>query len=116
MRTSRFKSEEVVSLLEQLESGTPVREICIQHGLSETTLYRWKEYYEGLGPNGIRRMRELVQENSRLRSVLSVREIEIDELRAELVRASFLGRNSEKILEESGVESALSNREESFSQ
>lgn len=83
MRTSRFKAEQVVDFLKQAEAGIPVREICIGNNISETTFYRWKEYYDGLGPNGIRRLRELEQENSRLRSELSVKDLEIDILRAE---------------------------------
>ena len=84
MRTSRFDAEEVVELLNQAASGVSVREICIRNDISETTFYRWKEYYEGLGPNGIRRLRELVQENSRFESVLSLRDLETDVLKAEL--------------------------------
>ena len=84
MRTSRFKPEDVLDLLSEVAAGESVREICIRHNISETTFYRWKAQYEGLGPNGIRRVRELEQENSRLRRILGIKELEIDVLRAEL--------------------------------
>ena len=87
MRTSRFKPEDVLNLLSEAAAGEPVRDICIRNNISETTFYRWKAQYEGLGPNGIRRVRELEQENSRLRRVLGIKELEIDVLRAELRHA-----------------------------
>jgi len=87
MRTSRFKPEEVVEILNEATAGLPVREICIQRRISETTFYRWKAQYEGLGPTGIRRLRNLEQENSRLRRILGIKELEVDVLRAELRHA-----------------------------
>lgn len=84
MRTSRFKAEEVVRLLDEVASGAPVREICIRAGVSETTLYMWRARYSGLGPRGIDRLRQLERENSALRTVLDVKDLEIDVLKAEL--------------------------------
>jgi putative transposase len=84
MRTSRFKAEDVVRLLDELASGAPAREICMRTGISETTLYVWRARYSGLGPRGIDRLRQLEQENSTLRRVLDVKDLEIDVLKAEL--------------------------------
>ncbi len=84
MRTSRFEAEEVINLLNEAASGVPVREICIRIGVSEATFYRWRTQYEGLRANGIRRLRELEQENSRLRRDLGNKNLEIGVLRAEL--------------------------------
>lgn len=84
MRTSRFDAEEVINLLNEAETGVPVRDICIRIGVSEATFYRWKTQYEGLHPSGVRRLRELEQENSRLRRALWGKKLEVDVLRAEL--------------------------------
>ena len=83
MRTSKFKPEEVVQLLSEAAAGIPVREICIRTGISEPTFYGWRARYEGLDAQGVRRLRELVHENSRLRSALSIRELEVEILTAE---------------------------------
>ncbi len=84
MRTSRFEAEEIIDLLNEAAAGVPVRKICIRIGVSEGTFYRWKTQYEGLEAGGIRRLRELEQENSRLRRDLGNKNLEIDVLRAEL--------------------------------
>ncbi len=87
MRTSRFEAEDVISFLNEAAAGVPVRNICTRIGVSEATFYRWKAQYEGLPPSGVRRLRELEQENSRLRRALLGKKIEVDVLRAELTQA-----------------------------
>jgi putative transposase len=84
MRTSRFKPKEVVKLLSEAAAGVPVREICVRIGISEVTFYRWKAQYEGLDAKGVRRLRQLEQENSRLRRTLSIKVLQLDVLAAEL--------------------------------
>ena len=84
MRKSRFKPKEVVKLLDEAAIGVPVREICIRAGISEATFYNWKTQYGGLDAKGVRRLRELEQENSRLRRILSVKDLQIDVLKAQL--------------------------------
>ncbi|MGH9573858.1 MAG: transposase [Candidatus Acidiferrales bacterium] len=84
MRKSRFEAKDVVKLLDEAAIGVPVREICIRAGISEATFYNWKTTYEGLDAKGIRRLRELEQENSRLRRALSVKNLQIDVLKAQL--------------------------------
>src|SRR5579859_5338761 len=94
MRTSKFKPEEVVQLLSEAAAGIPVREICIRTGISEPTFYGWRARYEGLDAQGVRRLRELVQENSRLRSALSIRELEVEVLTAESKHAIISERSA----------------------
>ena len=84
MRKSRFKAKDVVKLLDEAATGVPVREICIRTGISEATFYNWKMQYEGLDAKGIRRLRQLEQENSRLRRALGVKNLQIDVLKARL--------------------------------
>jgi putative transposase len=84
MRTSRFEAEEIIDLLNEAAEGVPVREICIRIGVSEATFYTWRTRYRGLAASGIRRLRELEQENSRLRRDLGNKNLEVDVLRAEL--------------------------------
>ena len=84
MRKSRFEAEEIIELLNEAASGVLVRKICIRIGVSEATFYRWRTQYQGLPASGIRRLRELEQENSRLRRDLGNKNLECDVLRAEL--------------------------------
>jgi putative transposase len=88
MRISRFEPEEIINFLNEAAVGVPVREICIRIGVSEATFYRWRTQYEGLRASGIRRLRELEQENSNLRRALGIRNLEVDVLRAELSHSS----------------------------
>lgn len=84
MRTSRFEADEVINLLNEAAAGVPVKDICIRIGVSEATFYKWKMQYEGLHPSGVRRLRELEQENSNLRRALLGKKLEVDVLKAEL--------------------------------
>ena len=84
MRKSRFSASEIVELLREAVEGVPVREICIRIGVSETTFYKWRTHYEGLDAEGVRRLRELEQENSRLRRIVDLQVLHIDVLKAEL--------------------------------
>ncbi len=84
MRTSRFKAEEVLEFLEEAANGTPVKRICIRVGISEATFYHWQTQYLGLDAKGVQRLRELEQENSRLRRALGLKNLHINVLKAEL--------------------------------
>jgi len=68
MKRSRFTREQIAFALRQAESGTSVGEVCRKLGISENTFYRWKRKFEGLGVAEIRRLRQLEDENRRLKS------------------------------------------------
>ena len=71
MKRSRFSEEQVAYALRQTESGTPVGDVCRQLGVSEATFYVWKKRYGHLGVNEVRRVRQLEEENSRLKRVVA---------------------------------------------
>ena len=71
MRKSRFTQEQIAFALRQAESGTAVPEVCRKMGISENTFYRWKRRYEGLGVAEIRRLRQLEEENRRLKQIVA---------------------------------------------
>ena len=70
MKRSKF-SEEVAFALRQAESGTPMKEVCRQLGVSEATFYVWRRKYGELGVSELRRLRQLEEENSRLKRVVA---------------------------------------------
>jgi len=71
MKRSRFSEEQVAYAPRQTESGTPVGDICRQLGVSEATFYVWKKRFGHLGVNEVRRVRQLEEENSRLKRLVA---------------------------------------------
>jgi putative transposase len=71
MRKSQFSQEQIVMALRQAESGTRVTEICRKLGVSEATFYRWKKRYGSLGVSELRELRQLKDENRRLKGLVA---------------------------------------------
>ena len=64
----RYTEEQITFALRQAEAGTPVGDICRKMGISENTFYRWKRKFAGMGIVEVRRLKQLEQENSKLKS------------------------------------------------
>ena len=71
MRRSRFSEEQVIAVLKSVESGQKVADVCRQHGISQGTYFRWKAKYGGLEVSEARRLRELEEENRRLKHAVA---------------------------------------------
>lgn len=71
MKASRFTDAEKAFIIRQGEDGTPVAEICRKAGISQATFFNWKKKYEGMMPSDMKRMRELEQENARLKRIVA---------------------------------------------
>ena len=71
MRPSKFTEDEIIGALRQVRDGTPAVQICRQLGITETTFYRWRSKYDDLGRVEPREMRELRDENQRLRQIVA---------------------------------------------
>ena len=67
----RHTEEQIIRVLKESETGVKTAELCRQHGISETTFYKWKDKYGGLTINEMRRLRELEQENRRLKQIVA---------------------------------------------
>ena len=71
MRKTRFTEEQISFAIRQAESGTPVVEVCRKIGVSEQTYYRWKRKYVGMGVAELRRIRQLEEENRKLKKIVA---------------------------------------------
>jgi putative transposase len=69
MRKSRFTESQIVSILKQVEGGRTASEVCREYGVSSATYYKWKSKYGGMEASDIRRLKELEQENRRLKQM-----------------------------------------------
>ena len=71
MKASRFTDAQKAFIIKQGEGGTPVADICRQAGISQATYFNWKKKYAGLMPSEMRRLRELEDENNRLKRIVA---------------------------------------------
>ena len=72
MRKSRFSEEQIAYTLRQAEAGVPVKELCRKLGISEQTFHLWKKKYAGMGVLELKRVKQLEEENRRLKQVVAV--------------------------------------------
>ena len=71
MKKSRFTETEIVYAVKQAEAGVPVREVARKYGVSEKTIYSWRNKYGGLSVSELARLKQLEQENGRLKQLVA---------------------------------------------
>jgi putative transposase len=71
MKKTRYTEEQIAFALRQAESGTPVAEVIRKMGITEPTFYRWKKQFAGMGVTEIRRLKQLEDENARLKRLVA---------------------------------------------
>jgi putative transposase len=71
VKKKRFSVEQITAVLHQVETGIPVAEVCRQVGVAEQTFYRWKKVYGGLAPSEARELKQLRDENTKLKRVVA---------------------------------------------
>lgn len=69
MKKSKFSEHQIVKILKLQENGLSVGEICKQHGISQGTFYNWKNKYGGMDASMIKRLKELEEENRKLKQM-----------------------------------------------
>lgn len=67
MKKSRFTESQIVAILKKQESGVSVKDICRECGISDQTFYKWKSKYGGMDSSQLKKVKELEEENSRLK-------------------------------------------------
>jgi putative transposase len=78
---TRYKEEQIIRILKEVESGISVTEVCRKYGVAEQTVYRWRNKYGGLETSELQRLRELEAENSRLKRIVAQQVLDIDVLK-----------------------------------
>ena len=71
MKKSRFSEEQIAFVLRQAESGTPIVEVCRKIGILEQTFFRWKKKFAGMGVAEVRRLKQLEEENRKLKQLVA---------------------------------------------
>ncbi len=71
MKRKRFSVEQITGILKQAELGTPVQELCRRHGVSEQSFYRWKKVYGSMEPSEARELKQLREENTKLKRLVA---------------------------------------------
>ncbi len=80
MKTSRYPDSQIIHILKQAEGGTPVAELCREHGMSSATFYKWRAKFGGMDASLMARLKELEEENRRLKKMYAE-----ERLKAEIV-------------------------------
>ena len=82
MRGKRYSEEQIVTILKEVHAGGSVAEVCRKYGVSDASYYHWKAKYSGLEVSDLRKMRQLEQENSRLKTMVAEQALDIAALKA----------------------------------
>jgi len=69
MKSSRYSDSQIINILKQAEGGTPVPELCREHGMSSASFYKWRAKFGGMDASLMARLKELEEENRRLKKM-----------------------------------------------
>ena len=84
MKKKRFTESQIVSILHQQEAGKSVKDISREYGISDATFYNWKAKYGGMQVSDVKRMKDLEEENNRLKRIVANQTLEIDAIKTVL--------------------------------
>jgi putative transposase len=81
MKKSRFSENQIIRILKEADGGRKVADICREHGVSQATYYQWKAKFGGMEASDIRRLKELEEENSKLKRMFANLSLENEALK-----------------------------------
>jgi len=89
MKRAGFSEEQIIEVLKEAEAGVKVSELCRRHGISDATFYTWRSKYGGLEISEMRRLRQLEEENRRLKSIVADQALDIRALKDVLAKNGY---------------------------
>jgi putative transposase len=89
MKRARFSEEQIIAILKEAEGGAKAAELCRRHGISDATFYTWRSKYGGLEVSEMRRLRQLEEENRRLKSIVADQALDIRALKDVLAKNGY---------------------------
>ena len=81
MKRSRFSEEQIIGILRQAEAGIRVADLCRQYGISDATFYKWRSKFGGMSVSDAKRLKQLEEENSRLKKLVGEQALDISVLK-----------------------------------
>lgn len=84
MKKSKYSDAQIMAILKQAEAGIPVADLCREHGMSSASFYKWRSKYGGMDASLMARMKELGEENKRLKKMYAVKSMQNDLLKEAL--------------------------------
>lgn len=81
MKGKRYSEEQIIRILKEVESGKSVAQVCRKYGVSEQSVYRWRTKYAGMDVAELRRLKELEEENRRLKAIVADQAMDIQLLK-----------------------------------
>lgn len=78
MKKSKFSDSQIISILKQAEAGTPVANLCREHGISSAAFYKWRAKFGGMDASLMARLKELEEENRRLKKMYAEERIKAE--------------------------------------
>ena len=88
MKKSRYSDSQIMAILKQAEAGAPVPELCREHGMSSASFYKWRAKYGGMDASMVSRLKELEEENRRLKKMYAEERIKA-EVRQEALEGKY---------------------------
>ncbi len=89
MKRGRFSEEQIIAVLKEAEAGAKAAELCRKHGISDATFYNWRSRYGGLEVSELRRLRQLEEENRRLKGIVADQALDIRALKDVLAKNGY---------------------------
>lgn len=81
MKNSRFNEEQIIAILKQSEAGAKTSDLCRQHGISSATFYAWRSKYGGMEVSEAKRLKQLEEENAKLKRIVADQALDITMLK-----------------------------------
>ena len=89
MKQGRFSEEQIIAVLKEAEAGAKVTELCRRHGISDAAFYTWRKKYGGLEVSEMRRLRQLEEENRRLKAIVADQALDLRALKEVLAKNGY---------------------------